>query len=120
MLDLLWLIPIFPLAGFVILFSTMGYLPKPLVALVGAGSVGMAALLAFSIGYVFIYQTDMTPVTVTLYTWIDVGGFSPGLSFYLDGLTLTMLFVITGVGFLIHLYSTLFMLEDDDYSRFFA
>jgi len=119
MLELLWLIPIFPLVGFTILFSTAGNLPKPAVALVGAGSVGLAALLAFSIGYVFL-QTDMTPYTVTLYTWINVGGFSPGISFYLDGLTLTMLGVITGVGFLIHLYSTLFMLEDEDYSRFFA
>lgn len=120
MLDLLWLIPMFPLVGFLLLFATIGKLPKLAVALVGAGSVGLAALLVAAIGYVFLYQTDMSPTTVTLYTWIHVGDLSPGISFYLDALTLTMLSVITGVGFLIHLYSTLFMLDEDDYSRFFA
>jgi|TARA_B100001971_G_C18260424_1_gene586259 NADH-quinone oxidoreductase subunit L len=122
MLDLVWLVPIFPLAGFLILFTTIGKLPQPIAAAVGAGSVGLAAVVAFSADYVFLAD-GMSPLTVTLYTWMNVGDFSPGLSFYVDGLTLIMMFVITGVGFLIHVYSTTnraVFIDDEHHSRFFA
>src|SRR4051794_29449219 len=58
--------------------------------------------------------------TQLLWTWIDIGGFRPQIGFYLDSLSLVMLLVVTFVGFLIHVYSAEFMIEDDDYSRFFA
>ena len=78
-----------------------------------------ARIVAFT-GIEYLQQIDPVPATITLYTWMDVGGLTPGFSFYLDGLSLIMMFVITGVGFLIHLYSTLFMLDDASYGRFFA
>ena len=56
----------------------------------------------------------------TLWTWIDVAGFAPAIGFYLDALSLVMMLVITVVGFLIHLYSTEFMIDDEGYRRFFA
>ena len=49
-----------------------------------------------------------------------VGGFDASFNFYLDGLSLTMMLIITGIGFLIHLYATGYMADDPDYSRFFA
>lgn len=118
--DLLWIVPILPLLGFLIQYVSAGKLPKLWVSCIGAGSVGLAAIIVALIGIEYLQQTDPVAYTVTLYTWMDVGGFKPGFSFYLDGLSLTMMFVITGVGFLIHLYSTLFMFDDESYARFFA
>jgi NADH-quinone oxidoreductase subunit L len=58
--------------------------------------------------------------TQVLWTWINVAGFEPEIGFYLDALSLVMVLVVTFVGFLIHIYSAEFMIEDDGYSRFFA
>ncbi|MBT6584614.1 MAG: NADH-quinone oxidoreductase subunit L, partial [Gammaproteobacteria bacterium] len=118
MADYIYLIPLLPLMGFLLLFTTLGNLPKALVALVGVGSVASSAMLVLLTALEFM--TLREPLSTTLYTWINVGGFSPFVSFYVDGLTLTMLSVITGVGLLIHIYSSLFMLDDKDYSRFFS
>ena len=58
--------------------------------------------------------------TQVLWTWLDVGGFRPEIALYLDPLSLIMVVVVAFVSFLIHLYSTEFMIGDDGYSRFFA
>jgi len=120
MSDLVFLIPLSPLLGFLLLFCTLGNLPKQLVAIVGVGSITISAIIVLLVGVEFLQQPDPTPYTVDMYTWINVGGFAPGVSFYIDGLSLIMMFVITGVGLLIHIYSLLFMLDDKDYSRFFS
>ena len=118
MADFIFVIPLAPLFGFLILFTTLGNMPKSLVALTGVGSVAISAFVVLLVALEFL--ADRQPMTATIYTWISVGGFNPAVSFYVDGLTLTMLSVITGVGLLIHIYSSLFMLDDDDYSRFFS
>jgi NADH-quinone oxidoreductase subunit L len=118
-MNLLWLIPTLPLLGFLILFVTEGRLPKVPVAIIGAGSVGGAAVIAFIVGAEFTASGNAA-YSQTLWTWMDVGGFSPSVTLYLDGLSLVMLGVITGVGFLIHLYATGYMAEEEGYSRFFA
>ena len=120
MTDLVFLIPLAPLLGFIILFCTLGNLPKKMVAVVGVGSIAVAALLVLLTGIEFLTRTNPIPNVVSIYTWMNVAGFAPGVSFYIDGLTLTMMFVITGVGLLIHIYSALFMFDDADYSRFFS
>jgi len=120
MTDFIFLIPLMPLVGFTILFCTLGNLPKPWVAFVGVGSIGTSALIVALLGVEFLSTKDHAPILVHLYTWMNLGGFQPGFSFYVDGLTLTMMFVITGVGLLIHIYSSLFMQDDEDYSRFFS
>ena len=119
MLDLIWLLPGLPLAGFLILTLTSGRLPKNVVALVGAGSVGLAFLVAALASFEFISSGE-EHFTQTLWTWMAVGDFLASFSFYLDGLTVVMILIISGVGFLIHLYSTGFMIDDPSYSRFFA
>lgn len=113
-----WLIPFLPFISSVILMLSAGKLPRKLVAVLGAGSVGLAALVVLSLGLQFM--DSGAPYTVSLWTWMSIGNFSPGFSFYIDQLTLVMMSIITGVGFLIHLYSTEFMQEDSDYSRYFA
>jgi len=118
-LDLIWLLPGFPLAGFLILALTGGRLPKNIVAIVGAGSVGLAFLVAVLASIEVLNSSD-GHLSRTLWTWMAAGDFQADFSFYLDGLTVVMILVISGVGFLIHLYSTGFMIEDPSYSRFFA
>ena len=118
MADLLFLIPLSPLVGFLILFCTLGNLPRKAVAVVGIGSIAISALITVFVGKSLLGNN--IPLSAEIYTWINVGGFAPAVSFYLDGLTLTMMSVITGVGLLIHIYSSEFMWDDKDYSRFFS
>lgn len=120
MYDLVWLIPLAPLVSFIILSATLGNLGKIPVAILGVGSIGLSASIVALIAFNWMNAGSPEPYTYTVTSWIDVAGFTPAISFYLDGLALTMMLVITGVGFLIHLYSSLFMQEDGDYSRFFA
>ena len=119
MIDLIWLLPTFPLLGFLSLALTSGQLPKPVVAVIGAGSVGLSFLVAALIAMTFL-GTGEDHFVVETFTWMSVGSFSPGFTFYLDGLSLVMMLVITGVGFLIHVYATGYMAEDPSYSRFFS
>ncbi|MDG1835676.1 MAG: NADH-quinone oxidoreductase subunit L [Pseudomonadales bacterium] len=118
MADLLFLIPLSPLVGFLILFCTLGHLPRKAVAVVGIGSIAISALITVFVGKSLLGNN--IPLSAEIYTWINVGGFAPAVSFYVDGLTLTMMSVITGVGLLIHIYSSEFMWDDKDYSRFFS
>ena len=118
MLELIWLIPLLPLASAVLLMVTAGSLPRTLVALSGAGSVGLAALCVMLTA--LAWSDNPVAYQMQLWSWMQVGNFNPSIGFYVDGLTLVMMSVITGVGFLIHLYSTEFMGEDDSLSRYFA
>jgi NADH-quinone oxidoreductase subunit L len=116
MTGVLWLIPVLPLASASLLLLTAGNLPKTIVSLLGAGSVGASAVCVL----LTIMGWDGEPLRQHLWTWMQVGQFAPAIGLYVDGLTLTMMSVITGVGFLIHLYSTEFMQEDESLSRYFA
>ncbi|PHS71688.1 MAG: NADH-quinone oxidoreductase subunit L [Cycloclasticus sp.] len=117
-MNLLWLIPMFPLLSAVLLIVTAGRLPKQLVAILGAGSVGAAAVCVALLANDFFADGQIRELT--LWTWIALDNFTPGISFYVDGLTVVMMSVITGVGFLIHLYSLEFMADDESFSRYFA
>lgn len=119
MLQYLWLVPTFPLLGFIILVAAVGRMPKSWTTIVGAGSVGLAALTTALIAVDFL-NGDANAFQQTLWVWMEAGNFKPGFSLYLDGLSLSMLFVITGVGFLIHVYAAGYMYEDDSFPRFFT
>ena len=119
MSESLGLLPALPLLGFLILVLSGGKLPKTVVAWVGAGSIGLAFLVALNLALPIIAD-DSAIVRETLYTWMAVGSFEAQFGLTLDGLSTVMILVITGVGFLIHLYSTGFMADDPSYSRFFA
>ncbi len=121
MLELLWLIPALPFAGFLILAIFGKYLSKSFTAFVGVGSVGLSALLTIIIGITFIASPPAGEYfNQVLWNWISVNNFSPQIAFHLDALSLTFIFVITFVGFLIHLYSSEFMIDEEGYARFFA
>lgn len=121
MLGLLWLIPILPFAGFTILALGGRRVPHRVVSVIGVGSVGLSALLAILVGASFLSAPPSgNAYTQVLWTWMQVGSLFPRIAFTLDPLSLVMVLVITFVSFLIHLYSTEYMEEDDGYSRFFA
>lgn len=118
MADMIWPVPLIPLLSAIILMLGSAILPRLLIGLLGVGSVGLAALLTMLLGLEFLANPE--PFQLSLWTWMQVGNFSPSIAFYFDGLTLVMMSVITGVGFLIHLFSTEFMEEDTSYARYFA
>jgi len=121
MLELLWLIPALPFAGFVVLAMAGGRLSRPAVAVVGAGSVGLSAVVMVLVAVEFFGTPPPGHAySQIIWIWLSVGSFAPAIAFYLDALSLVMIFVITFVGFLIHLYSAEFMIDDEGYSRFFA
>src|ERR1700687_1279472 len=114
----LWVIPILPLAGAAI----NGFFGRPSskkaispVALVFCGSAfAMALILAAG------FSSASAPYYCNLAHWIRSGSFQVDFSFYLDQLSLVMLLVVTGVGFLIHIYSVGYMGNDDGYYRFMS
>ena len=121
MFNALWIAPALPFAGFLILAFAGKRLPKSITALIGAGSVGLSALLTIIIGIAFISSPPAGySFNQNLWTWFNVAGFNPEIAFHLDALTVVFMFVITFVGFLIHLYSIEFMKDEEGYSRFFA
>ncbi|SEI59687.1 NADH dehydrogenase subunit L [Azotobacter beijerinckii] len=120
-MNLLFLTCLFPLIGWLLLAFSRGRLSENLSALIGVGSVGLSALTAANV----IWQFHSVPpeggvFTQTLWQWMSVGGFAPSFTLYLDGLSVTMLGVVTGVGFLIHLFASWYMRGEEGYSRFFA
>jgi len=112
------LIPALPLFSAIVLMVTAGRLPRSIAAVLGVGSVGLSALCVAMVAQGFMADGQVREIT--LWTWIAVGNFTPAIAFYVDGLTVVMMSVITGVGFLIHLYSVEFMASDESFSRYFA
>lgn len=121
MFELLWLIPVSPFAGFLVLVLAGSRLSRTGVAGIGVGSVCASAILTILLSIGFIGSPPASHAySQTLWTWIAIGGFAPTITLYLDALSLVMMLVITFVGFLIHLYSAEFMIAEEGYSRFFA
>lgn len=114
----LWLIPIFPLAGFVINGLFGRRMPKALINVFGVGSVAVA------LGYVCYVLSQLWPLSAPFtehyYTWLQSGFLQVGFDLTVDRLTSVMLLIITGVGLLIHIYSIGYMGHEDGYDRFFC
>jgi NADH-quinone oxidoreductase subunit L len=121
MISLLWLIPALPLASALVLVLFGSRFSRRATAVVGVGSIGLSALITILLAVSFFSAPPSgSSYTQVLWTWINVAGFEPEIGFYLDPLSLVMVLVVTFVGFLIHIYSAEFMIEDEGYSRFFA
>src|ERR1700733_2614806 len=98
----LWLIPLCPLIGFLLSGLLGKRLSKPLVNIICVGSVAASfGLVVFLLSQIYPVNT---PVTEHDFTWIQSGGLKIGFDLTVDRLTAVMLLVVTGVGFLIHLY----------------
>ena len=119
-MNLLFLTLLFPLLGWFLLAFSRGRLSENTVALIGVGSVGLAALSAAWVVFQFLSLPAGGVYTQTLWQWMNVGNLAPSFTLHLDGLSATMLGVVTGVGFLIHLFASWYMRSEEGYSRFFA
>ncbi len=118
-MNLLYLTILFPLIGFLLLAFSRGRWSENLSAAIGMGSVGLAALMTLYAGIDFFAQGEQ-PFNQALWAWMQVGNFDIKVNLTLDGLSLTMLSVVTGVGFLIHMFASWYMRGEEGYSRFFA
>ena len=120
-MNLLPLTFLFPLVGFLLLSFSRGRWSENLSALVGVGSVGLSALsAAWDIFSFHSSPPEGGAYSLVLWQWMAAGDFSTNFTLYLDGLSVTMLGVVTGVGFLIHLFASWYMRGETGYSRFFA
>lgn len=118
-MNILYLTILLPLLGFLLLAFSRGRWSENVSAWIGTGSVGLSALVTLWVGMDFFANGQETSV-LTLWNWMSAGNFNIPFTLVLDGLSLTMLGVITGVGFLIHMYASWYMRGEEGYSRFFA
>jgi len=118
MQNLIPLIPFLPLAGFVVNGLLGSRLSKGTVGLIGSGSVLLSFVLSV-LAFVDVYTTGK-PIHQELYTFMSVGSLHLSFGFLVDALSAWMMLIVTGIGFLIHVYSTGYMHDDDGFWRFFA
>jgi NADH-quinone oxidoreductase subunit L len=120
MIKLVALVPLFPLLGFIITGLFGKSLSKTVAGVVASGAI----LLSFIVSVLLFIELngagDNVSHTVKLFDWIQAGKFSADLSLLIDPLSSVFLMIITGVGFLIHVYSTGYMHDDEGHNKFFS
>ena len=118
MIEKIWLVPLFPLIGFLaIAFNFRRF--KGILS----GIIASSAVFLSFIGSMILFlqlSAGQEAMTVDLFNWIHFNNLSIPFSFLVDKLSVLMLLIITGVGFLIHVYSIGYMKEDAGFNRFFA
>ncbi len=117
-----WLILIFPLLGFIGLSWFGNRFPKQWVGWAGCGTILLSfvvSLVAF-IDLLVLEPDQRVGHVATLYHWISSGSFSLNLAILIDPLSVFMFLIVTGVGFVIHVYSIGYMEEDPEFSRYFS
>ncbi|SEQ91744.1 NADH-quinone oxidoreductase subunit L [Solimonas aquatica] len=119
-MHLLFLVFLLPLLGFVTLALGRTRISENGGAVIGVGSVGLAAAITGFIATQFYQLPAGESYTQVLWTWMNVDGFVPRFALRLDQLSMLMMCVITGVGFFIHLFASWYMRGDEAYTRFFA
>ncbi len=118
-IDLVWLVPLIPFIGFIINGLGRNKFSKGLIGFIGSSVI----FISFLISIVIFFQLGADPVKsheVFLFDWISAGALKIPLSFLVDPLSSIMLLIITGVGFLIHIYSTGYMQDDEGFGKFFS
>lgn len=119
--EYIWLIPVFPALGFAINGLLGNRLPKSIVSIVGCLSVFLSFLVSAAIFIEFLKLSPESRIfEKNIFDWIVSGEFSVKVGFMIDPLSIVMCLVVTGVGFLIHVYSVGYMHDDPGYSRYFT
>jgi len=117
----LWIIPLLPLAGAAINGLLGKRFSKTLVNAIALGSTALAFVYALWVTVQFArLPADQIPHIEHYVIWVSAGSFWAEFGMYLDQLSLVMLLVVTGVGFLIHIYSVGYMAHEGGYYRYFA
>jgi NADH-quinone oxidoreductase subunit L len=118
MIQFAWLIPLFPLLGFVI--NGIG---KKTISRKGSGIIAsVAVFLSFALVsalYLQVINGSLQSATLDIFTWLSVSNLNIPFSFLIDPLSVTMMLIVTGVGLLIHIYSIGYMGDDEHANTFF-
>ncbi len=127
MIDNIWLVPLFPLIGFLI--AGLGSFVKLKTGSVGIGKAGgwiasaavLASFVVSLLAFIEVQQMDgFAPQVVHLYDFIKVNSLVVPFAFQIDQLSILFMLIITGIGFLIHIYSMGYMSHDKGFGKYFA
>ena len=113
---LIALIPLLPLLGFLILGLGFRSIPKRIAAILGPGTV----FLSFIFSVFLLFNIQHSIFNIRYFSWISIGNISISFDFLIDPLSILMMLIITGVGFIIHVYSVGYMAHDEGFNRYFA
>jgi NADH-quinone oxidoreductase subunit L len=123
MIDLIWLVPLLPLIGFLVIGLGRNRLPNSFIGIFGSGVVILSFLLS-CILFTDVYQArqlgENASFIIPVFDWIQVGSLKIGLSFLIDPLSSIMLLIVTGIGALINIYSIGYMKKDLGFGKFFS
>jgi NADH-quinone oxidoreductase subunit L len=121
-LEYLWIVPLLPLLGSAINGLFGAKWPNKYVNIAAIGSTGLSFLAALEAVREFLdyFAQKHEPFQKELFTWIAAGNFRAGFDLQMDQLTVVMVLVVTGVGWLIHIYATGYMAHEGGYYRFFS
>ena len=121
MSKLVYLVPLFPFIGFLLNGLFRKKLSKALTSIIGSGVI-LASFVVSLMIFFEVREEGFKPAVVSLFDFIKVGKLSIPFAFQVDQLSSLFLLIITGVGFLIHLYSTAYMHEErnDHFARYFS
>jgi NADH-quinone oxidoreductase subunit L len=111
-----WLILIFPLIGFIVTGLGKNFFKNNSAGIFAS----LMLFISFFISTIVFFQLDESPLTIPLFNWIQSGNLTIPFSLLIDQVSATMLLIVTGVGFLIHVYSIGYMKGDDGFARFFS
>ncbi len=120
MKNLILLIPILPLVGFLINGLGNKKMSNTLVSAVACLAIGIPFAISIYLFVTLNHSFAQAPIMVHLFDWIKFGDFYIPFAFQIDALSVLMLLIVTGVGFLIHVFSTGYMSHEKDYARYFA
>jgi len=117
--DLVWLVPLIPLVGFIINGLGRNTFSKGLTGFIGSAAIFISFAISLGIFFELSGSAEKSK-EIFLFNWIDAGNLHIPLSFLVDPLSAIMLLIVTGVGFLIHIYSAGYMHDDEGFGKFFA
>jgi len=118
-INLAWLVPAFPLLGFLITGLANKRLKHNQAGIIASAMVLLSFLVSVALFFI-LRSSGQNEATITLFNWISIGGMNIPFAFLIDHLSLTMMLIITGVGALIHIYSIGYMHDDERVNSFFA
>jgi len=119
MINLVWLVPLFPLIGFLILGLGRNSFPKVVSGVIGSLTVFLSFAVSIAI-FAELQSVAAKTFVVPLFDWIHAGNLLVPFSFQVDPLSSLMLLIVTGIGFLIHVYSVGYMHHDAGFGKFFS
>ncbi|MFZ4546928.1 MAG: NADH-quinone oxidoreductase subunit L [Bacteroidales bacterium] len=118
-INLAWLVPVFPLLGFLIIGFSGKALKHNMAGIIGSTTILLSFLYTATLFFV-MKSSGQDSATITLFNWITIGSMNIPFAFLIDHLSITMMLIITGVGTLIHIYSIGYMHDDERVNSFFA